>query len=152
MLMNERAKAVMIEVYDTDGDIQRKIEGRMAGSELLKLLAEFVREEGIPVVRDLTIRKGSVEKGCECHTKAKEALMETSGNTMSKLRECENHSAHRAEPPMVLEYKTKELEFRAAGHAEDVMAASADVMEAMYGKGTGYYVVKGEGEPETLKK
>lgn len=142
--MDKTTMPVLIKVYDFDGDVRQEIEGSMAAEELHELLGEIIKNDGIPVVRDLKL--ANQPKGCKCHQEAGEKLMEAIRKVMPMIQPAEG----KQHPPMVLEYKTPEVSFAADGEAEAVMESSMDVLEAVYGDEPGYYIVKGEGVPKPL--
>ena len=142
--MDKTTMPVLIKVYDFDGDVRQEIEGSMAAEELHELLGEIIKNDGIPVVRDLKL--ATQQRGCKCHQESGERLMEAIRKVLPMIKAGEGNQ----QPPMVLEYKTPEVTFAAAGEAEAVMESSMDVLEAVYGEDAGYFIVKGEGVPKPL--
>ena len=112
MERNEKSR-VTIEIYDADGDLREAIGGQYTYREIRNMMEDIIRNDGIPVIRQL----------------GKHAKVEDVKPTAE-----EKHlpAPEMKTIPMVLEYKFDGVEFRAAGHPLDVHAANNALLKRIF--------------------
>ena len=118
-MTNRKHKSrVTIEIYDADGEMRESIGGQYTYREIRDMMRDIVKNDGIPVIRQLGKN--------EAKEPEKELVFE-------KDPELKLLNLPKVDPiPMVLEYKFDGIEFRAVGHPLDVHCANEALLKRVF--------------------
>lgn len=102
-------KKITVDIYDDEGDLVESIGGRYDGGELLDLLEDVIRNDGIPIIR-----------------KAERPHPTSQGSATFPKGEGKEDNGSR----LIVHVQFGGMTFHAEGRAEDVLDAQADFMAA----------------------
>lgn len=134
-------KKIRIDIYDADGELCETVGGRMGADEIINVMVEALRNDGIPVLRKAekaTIKLGSesgsiASEAMDHAKKAKVAMQEIAeaikgSKPMFPPRPC-NESITPLPMPLIMRWQVGDIEFSCSGAADDVLDAQDDFFE-----------------------